>query len=428
MQSPTEEGAQKFNWARVLKHEFIHVINLQQTNFNIPHWYTEALATLNEGYPRPASWNQLLAARVSAGKAFNLDTINLGFIRPHSSDDWSMAYCQAELYAEYMLERFGEGSLAKLLAAYAANLTTREAIPQAFSIEVADFEKGYQEYLSKIVKSIGISSQPQELTVAQLEAKLEGDTDNLDLQAQLALAHLNRRRYPDAGQFAKGVLVKNPKHQLAAYVQARLQMIVGENEAALKLLEESLDEAAPQPNLLGLLAGIRLKAEDYGEAARLYELGAKHSPGDDKWIKSLAQVYLKTKDNENLTKVLEQLVAVDFEEYSTRKKLAQLYLEAKNFEQAARYATEGIQIDVMDTDLHRTLAEASTQLGRHHEAVFEYETLALLDSSDVTIKLSLAKACVQAGRNADAKKALDEVLKTEPDNKEARELMEKHSL
>src|SRR5262249_30811184 len=28
-----------FNWSRVLKHEVTHVITLQQTDFNIPHWY-----------------------------------------------------------------------------------------------------------------------------------------------------------------------------------------------------------------------------------------------------------------------------------------------------------------------------------------------------------------------------------------------------
>ena len=355
-------------------------------------------------------------------------TINLGFIRPHSSDDWSMAYCQAELYAEYMLARFGDNALAKLLTAYADNLTTRQAIPKAFGVEIADFEKGYQDYLSKIVAKISVSSQPEELTIAQLEKKLQDDMDNLDLQAQLALAHLNRRKFPDAGQLAKKVLATNPKHQLAAYVQARLQMIVGENEAALKLLEESLDEEAPQPNLLALLAGIRFKAEEYGEAARLYELGAKHAPGDEKWIKSLAQVYLKTKDNEKLANVLEQLVAVDFEEFSTRKKLAQLYLEAKNFEAAARYATEGVQIDVMDEELHTMLAEALMQLGKPDDAIFEYETLAMLDSKDANIKLSLAKACLAAGRIDDAKKALDDVLKADPDNEQAKELLEKHSL
>ena len=47
---------QKYNWARVLKHEFVHVLNLQQTDFNIPHWFTEALAVESEGYPRPQVW------------------------------------------------------------------------------------------------------------------------------------------------------------------------------------------------------------------------------------------------------------------------------------------------------------------------------------------------------------------------------------
>src|SRR5205085_1156516 len=126
--------------------------------------------------------------------------------------------------------------------------------------------------------------------------------------------------------------------------------------------------------------------------------------------------------------VLEQLVAVDFEEFSTRKKLAQLYLEAKNFEAAARYATEGVQIDVMDEELHTMLAEALMQLGKPDDAIFEYETLAMLDSKDANIKLSLAKACLAAGRIDDAKKALDDVLKADPDNEQAKELLEKHSL
>ena len=44
-----------FNWARVLTHELVHVITLQQTEFNIPHWYTEALAVESEGSPGPRS-------------------------------------------------------------------------------------------------------------------------------------------------------------------------------------------------------------------------------------------------------------------------------------------------------------------------------------------------------------------------------------
>ena len=74
MQSP-DDAKTKFNWARVVQHEFVHVVNLQQTNFNIPHWFTEALAVHNEGYRRPA-WDDLLAQRLKVNKLFNLETIN----------------------------------------------------------------------------------------------------------------------------------------------------------------------------------------------------------------------------------------------------------------------------------------------------------------------------------------------------------------
>ncbi len=91
------------NWARVLTHEMVHVITLQQTNFNCPHWFTEGLAVWSENCPRPQQWNELLVERFAKGKLFNLDTLNFGFIRPQSGGDWHLAYCQAKLYVEYML-------------------------------------------------------------------------------------------------------------------------------------------------------------------------------------------------------------------------------------------------------------------------------------------------------------------------------------
>ncbi len=139
----------KYNWARVLKHEFVHVLNLQQTNFAIPHWFTEALAVGSEGAARPQVWNELLAERVPKNQLFNLETINLGFVRPQSSLDWQMAYCQADLYARYMSEKYGEGAPAKMLSAYADNLDTQAALSREFGVKVDDFEQGYLEYVRR---------------------------------------------------------------------------------------------------------------------------------------------------------------------------------------------------------------------------------------------------------------------------------------
>ena len=123
MASPNDSHrGSRFNWARVLKHELVHVITLQQTDFNMPHWYTEGLAVWSEDRPRPQIWNELLVQRVPAGKLFDLGSLNLAFARPQSSEDWQMAYCQAELYVEYMLDGRTPEVLKRLTAAYAENL------------------------------------------------------------------------------------------------------------------------------------------------------------------------------------------------------------------------------------------------------------------------------------------------------------------
>src|SRR5438093_7495933 len=49
--SPGGRGIRRpFNWARVLRHELVHVFNLEQTRFQTPHWLTEGLAVIQEGF------------------------------------------------------------------------------------------------------------------------------------------------------------------------------------------------------------------------------------------------------------------------------------------------------------------------------------------------------------------------------------------
>src|SRR5262249_11094468 len=143
-----------FNWSRVLTHEVTHVITLQQTEFNIPHWYTEALAVESEGFPRPQEWNKMLLERVPARKLLDLDTINLGFIRPKEPEDPRLAYRQPKLYPRFSLKRSGDAALIKRRMASRRGLTTDRAIGECFHIEKADFEKEYLAYLDEVLGTI----------------------------------------------------------------------------------------------------------------------------------------------------------------------------------------------------------------------------------------------------------------------------------
>ena len=169
--SPTSAPV-PFNWARVLRHEFVHVITVQQSGFNIPHWFTEALAVLNEGYPPPSEWMDLLARRFPS-QLRTLATLDRGFQRPGNSDDLQFAYCQSRLYAEYMIERGGAESLRKMLAAYRENLSTPAAIKRVFGLDIADFERGYLDFLKSKVTGLHPAERPPSQSVTELEKQVE---------------------------------------------------------------------------------------------------------------------------------------------------------------------------------------------------------------------------------------------------------------
>ncbi len=422
LSSPTE-GRQQFNWARVLKHEFVHVVNLQQTDFNIPHWYTEALAVLSEESPRPDEWNALLVKNSAAGKLFNLDNINLGFIRPLSSDEWTLAYCQAELYAEYMLARFGKDALAKMLMAYGNNLTTTEAIRQAFGVEQADFENGYKEFVAKVVAGVPAAAEESDLSLAAVQKALIDKPNDPAMLAQFALAQLNRKDYPEARRRADAALKLDPRQQLAHYVRARLHLVVGENAEALERLEKNLDRDKPQPNLLALLAGLKLRSEEFAAAADLYELGAKHEPGGTRWLKSLAAVYLKSGDNEKLRPILEKLAESDPDDLPLRKKLAQLAIERQDLPAAERWTREGLHIQVLDANLHAWRGAALAGLERNAEAADEFAVAVELSPDEPALRVSHAEALIAAERTAEARTVLEELLKRDADNPSAAKLL-----
>jgi tetratricopeptide (TPR) repeat protein len=423
LQSPAD-GQQRFNWARVIKHEFVHVINLQQTDFNIPHWFTEALAVLSEGYPRPQAWNDLLAERWEQKKLFDLETINLGFIRPHSSDEWTLAYCQASLYAQFMRERYGEDAIAKMLAAYNDNLTTPAALTRALGVKQAEFEQGYRDYVQKIVASLPPRQPNRAQSVSEAQRNVAKNPRDIEALATLAQSQLDRANYPQARRWTDAALAIDPRHALASYVRARLHLVVGENKEALARLEGALDRDKPQENLLALLAALKFKSEDYATAAELYELGAKKDPTSPKWLKSLAAVYLKSDEPQKLIPVLTKLAAADADDFLVRKKLAQLYLAENDPPTAARWALEALHINVMDAQVHQFRAEALAVQGLPVAAAEEYATAVELEPDDASLRLALAETYIKAQAPAKAKGVLEELLKRDAEQPRAKELLE----
>ncbi|MDB5350713.1 MAG: hypothetical protein JWN86_1960 [Planctomycetota bacterium] len=430
-----------YNWARVITHEMTHVINLQQTDFNIPHWYTECLAVESEKSPRPQEWNKLLLERVpSRKKLHNLDTINLGFIRPNEPADRSMAYCQAQLYGQYMVKRFGPDANVKMLNAYRRGLTTEQAINDSFHVDKADFEKAYLTFLDETVKTIRARVNDEKpVKFSALQQELKAKPDDADLNARMAYEHFARRELREARPFADKALELKPHHPLASYVKARLMQSIGDNSAALEILEPALDMANPNERVIDLLAELQMKAGKLDDAEKLYEMARKDDPAQTKWIAGLARIHLrkteKAKDEKNDVEAasyeakflndLSMIAANDADDLPMRQALASYHFKAGRMADAEKWAWECLYVQVYDPANHVTLADVLSAEKKFPEAIEEYQTaIELKVKKPNDVKLKLAQAQVGAGKKTDAKTTLDAVLKSDPEHPEAKALKE----
>ena len=377
MASPTAVK-QPYNWARVVKHEFVHIVTLQQTGFNIPHWFTEALAVTSEGLERPAIWNRLLLERVPAGKIAKLDELNHIFVRPETPENWQFAYCQSRLYAQYMIETYGEGVIAKLLDCYRRNLTTSAAIKEVFGISADEFHAGYVKFLEKLVAEMAVATPAKTQTLAELEKAHLADEKDAAKMAAYADGLFKAKRHEDARELAEQAATLNPKEPLAAVVLAELELLGKDTESAASLLEAVFDDKTPHPRVLGLLGKVCLTRGRYDDAVQIFELGRSKFGADrvlmsetDEWSKGLAAAYLKLDEKTKLVTLLESMAKLDGDDATVRKKLAQLAVANEDWVSAKRWALEAIYIDVKDVGMHEALAQAFEQLGDEKRAARE---------------------------------------------------------
>lgn len=416
-----------YDWARVLRHEYTHVITLEQTNFNIPHWFTEALAVDSEERPRPSEWNALLLKRVPKGELSTLDNLNDGFIRPESSDDWQFAYCQSKLYLDYMRKQYGNETIPKLLEAYRENLPTPKAVPHAFGVELAEFEKGYRKYLDELVRSLSGGRVSKEQSLAELEKAHKTNPDDADAAGDYARALLKLRRTSEARELAESALEKNPKSAPAALVVAALSLRAADVETAAATLEPALDRDNPHPELLAMLAQVRLKTEEFEEAEKLFKLGRRKFPHDATWSKGRAAVALKTGDRSELKSALEDLAHLDGDDPAWARKRAQIALDDGEHEKAVKFGRDALFVDVTNVDVHRILGLANLALKNHEMAAREFEVALELkpDEAGDDVELGLARAYIGLDRKDDARARLNAILARDEDNQDARELLEK---
>jgi len=368
MVSPAGKGTRPFNWGRVMRHELVHIFNLGQTNFLVPHWVTEGLAVENEGFPRPQPWNGMLKSRVANDKLLDLDTIDLGFMRPRDPEEWQLAYAQSQLYVQYLAEKYGKDAVGKLLAGFAEGLNVEAALKKAGVPDRASFEKGYKAHLKAVVAKIGGGAAAEKKRpIAEVKADYDKNPNDADVAAEYAEGLLSRDR-AEARKVALAAVKAKAGHPRASLVLAKLAGLGGDPAEQKKLLAAALDKANPDARVLRELGKLYYDSMDWNAATEVLELGKKLEPDDSTWDEQLARVHAQTGNKTKLIATLKGLILADADDIERRKRLARLCDEAGDYPAAEKAARGVLEINVNDKDGREILLRALDKQGKKADA------------------------------------------------------------
>jgi len=263
MESPREGPNHlvgRYDWPRVLQHEFTHTVTLSRTRNRIPHWFTEAAAVYMEDSPRDYGACRLLASALREKTMFDLNAINIAFVRPKKPTDRSLAYAQGEWMYEFIIDRWGTDAPLDLMDHYAQGQDQSSAMRQVLGVEPGEFLDRFKAWARPQAQGWGLllpADVPDVRTLLAREAGIEGDPERVD----------PRRLPKPTMEMVDRWLEAHPGHPGVLELKIRLELVQrgGEPDASMIPLLGSYAKARPvDPLPHQLLVKVYLDAERAG--------------------------------------------------------------------------------------------------------------------------------------------------------------------
>lgn len=160
-----------YDWLRVVRHEYVHTVSLARSNNRLPHWFTEAAAVHLEDAPRDWNTVQLLARAAETGGLFDLDQINLAFVRPRRPTDRAQAYAQGAWMYEFIIDAWGPRAPLELMDHYGAGRTEAQAFQAVLGVGRGEFLERFKAWARLQLAAWGMRPPDGVPTLAELMAE-----------------------------------------------------------------------------------------------------------------------------------------------------------------------------------------------------------------------------------------------------------------
>ena len=193
LDSPKARPPGTFNWGATLWHEMAHVITLQMSNNRVPRWLTEGISVYEEKRAR-AEWGREMemtfAQALDEGKILTVKDLNAGFTDPSTI---SLAYFEASLLVEHLVNTHSEPALRRLLRAYGQGLENEAALKEAFGVTIDELQATFSQDLDRAFGRLRRALKqpdlpPQGATTGELRALAEANPESYPIHLLLGQA------------------------------------------------------------------------------------------------------------------------------------------------------------------------------------------------------------------------------------------------
>jgi tetratricopeptide (TPR) repeat protein len=342
LDSPKARKPGDFHWGETLWHELAHVMTLQMSNNRVPRWVTEGASVWEErragrDWGRESDFQFLQA--LQAGKTLKLETLNDGFSDPKTI---GLAYYQASLVIEHIVDTYGEPAYHRLLRAYGQGLEEEVALKDALGVNWAQLQAGFDARIAKDYAA----------DLAALKAP--------ELKEKLPLEDL------------KKLASENPGSAMVQMALGQALQAAGDLDGAMAAYERAatlLPRAGGGGNPQAAIARLALQRKDTDRAMRALESVVRLDPSDVEAARQLAGLVAARGNDAATEAAYRRVVDVDPFDAMAQTQVGQFAMKRKDAALALRSFRTAIAAGPSDrAAAHTDLGEALLASGNAAEA------------------------------------------------------------
>ena len=421
------------NWGMVLWHELGHVFAIQLSSSRVPRWFTEGLSEYETLIARP-DWRREndtdLYTAYANGTLASIGDLNGEFMQP-DQNAVVVAYFQSAVTIEYLAGTYGFPKIVEALKLFGKGKESAEVLRTITGKTIAQLDADFHKFLDvRLAAYKGTFALPKRGfdDMTKLEIAADAAPKAAGPRANIALGHYYAGDADKAAAAADAALALDPKNAIARYIQAEVQSHAGDAAKAKATYEGLVADGHDSYDIRTRLAQIAQQEGAIDVVIKQLCAAKKLDPERSYPYEELAKIYKKQGQMPQALAELERYAFLEQMELSPLKELIVEYGKLGQWAKVRTYGEMATYINPNDAEVLIGLGRAYTELGDGNRALFTYDSALLLNPPPrrpALIHLGRAKAYLAVGKKAEAKAALAQAMKTEPENAEILELKAK---